>query len=165
MVQLNPDSTIDRIIAFWQTEDLLRAHQFNVDEIVKQHAKDPKQQAEVSSWMQSFADQMRDEDILQKGHVSDSLKLIEVFEKTHENCLVHDPDYKSEFEEFEPVLKKYQDSLGENMSPARSLFEVFYAFYLKSLDSDSMNEQFKEIGQISGGLINKMAAHIDGQAN
>ncbi len=85
------------IIYMYQMEDLIRSYQFNMEEIrqyvISHYPIATEEKEEVSSWFQSLADQMKIEEITEKGHLSSTQNEVDRLAKIHWNLLKRDKDY------------------------------------------------------------------------
>ena len=69
--QLRERNIAEYLIYMWQVEDLLRANKFDLDSmedsIISRYADDEK--TEVREWYENLIDMMRDEGVMEHGHL------------------------------------------------------------------------------------------------
>ncbi|MEL7001209.1 MAG: DUF4924 family protein [Bacteroidota bacterium] len=85
------------IIHMYQTEDLIRAFDFDM-ELIKQYVLkhipgDQDQQASLTKWYGDILDAMKSEDIVQQGHLSSIQKYVDELSDLKDKLLEEDEDF------------------------------------------------------------------------
>jgi len=82
------------ILYMWQVEDLIRAYQFNIDQIeenlISQYAQPPKVKLEVRDWFADLMLMMYQEGIREKGHLSFLKSLLNEITDLHIRLVNHE---------------------------------------------------------------------------
>lgn len=151
---LNAENTIDRIIGFWQTEDLLRAYQFDIDKLTqKQFVQDDSKSDEARSFLEELKEAMENEDVLEKGHTRHSMLLIEEKEAKHLELLKDNTAYRETFEQVQQAVGAYNKQQNINLGAVAVLFELLYAYYLKKLSGDEESELVAQMANTAAECI------------
>lgn len=154
---LNAENTIDRIIGFWQTEDLLRAYQFDISKLSqKQFAQAPSQSENAVAFLEELKEAMEKEDVLEKGHTRHSMMLIDEKEPKHKELLATNEAYVASFESIKNAVTVYNQQQNMNLGPVAVLFELLYAYYLKMLSGGENSEQVKQMAEHAGACISQL---------
>ncbi|HSI77036.1 MAG TPA: DUF4924 family protein [Lunatimonas sp.] len=96
-LQKKKENIAEFIIYMYQMEDLIRAYQFNMDDIhqyvIAHYPISSEEKAEVLNWFKELAEKMKSEKIQNKGHLSEVQEKVEVLATYHWNFLKSDRDY------------------------------------------------------------------------
>ena len=70
MAVLDPQSIVDRVLLYWQTEDLLRAYKLDIEKLLnnKAFAEDFAAE-ETKEWLKDLAAAMESEGVKENGHM------------------------------------------------------------------------------------------------
>ena len=157
MTRLNPENQIDRVIAFWQTEDLLRGHQFDIERLLDSRQFTSEEDRDHSTdWLSEFKNKMQQEDVLAVGHTSDSKEIIVPLQVRHKELLNTNETYQKVFDQIAPAIKRYNTAKQLPVSEVEVMFELLYAFYLKKLANEPMSKEVEHLGTQSGELLNQL---------
>lgn len=125
----------EHVIYMFQIEDLIRANNFDLDTIVhtliEPQIKDEKLVEEYRNWYDALIKQMKDENILQRGHNSDLNEILMELLLLHNTLvnIMHQAKYLELFEKALPALKDFQK---KSNAGSLNLVEVgFNALYSK----------------------------------
>lgn len=142
------------VLYMWQIEDLIRAHQFNLEEIahtVVYPATDEEGlRIEWVAWYQDLIDRMKREKIEQKGHLQDVKDVIVELFYLHNTLInIHkDERYIETFEKALPNIKEFQRL--SNHSVFNDIETCFNAMYAKLL----LRLQKREISKDTESAMN-----------
>ncbi|MCB0737540.1 MAG: DUF4924 family protein [Bacteroidetes bacterium] len=153
MIKLNPENLIDRIIAFWQTEDILRANHFNVASLKQ---KQPELSGKEMEWLENMAAQMRDQNVLEKGHISESMSLLALFEKANSEL------NEKQIEAYKPLmdtLDQHPESKNHR-SKVQTAFEILYGYFLKRVDNKTMYPQVEILARAIGEWLTELSEKV-----
>lgn len=154
---LNAENTIDRIIGFWQTEDLLRAYRFDIDQLSqKQFGQDPDKAEEALGFLKELKEAMEKEEVLEKGHTRHSMVLIDEKEARHNDLLANNTTYAESFNSIKQAVTAYNQQQNTNAGPVAVLFELLYAYYLKRLSGDDKSDQVQQMAEHAGACISQL---------
>jgi hypothetical protein len=153
----------EHVIYMFQIEDLIRANNFDVDTIIhtliEPQIKDEKLIQEYRNWYTALINQMKSENVVQKGHNSDLNEILMELLLLHNTLLniMHQPKYLELFEKALPALKEFQK---KSNSGSLNLVEVgFNALYSKLIlklkgqaFTKATEDAFTEISEMLGFL-------------
>lgn len=126
---------------------MLRAHHFNVDDLVKSHGDTGKIEKE---WLESIVSKMKQEGILSKGHLAETLDIIKELENI-------DPESDEQLSEhlasIKPGLEKHPQFTADT-SIVQICFEILYAFYLKEMAKQETPDPIRELAISVGTYLN-----------
>ena len=96
------ENIAEYIIHMYQTEDLIHAYQFNLDEInayvIKHMSKDEQVRKEILLWYAGIIEQMQAEGINKPGkHLIATQKYVEALTTLHEKLLVENDFYQATY--------------------------------------------------------------------
>ena len=154
MIKLNPENLVDRIIALWQTEDILRANHFNVSAIKQ---KQPSLSATEQEWLQKKADEMRDQGILESGHLQESKNWLSAFEDATAEI---PSEVAKEFETLITTLGQHPGA-AEHSSPVQTSFEILYGYYLKRIEGKELSQSVEVLARAIGEYLDALLKQID----
>ncbi len=75
--QKRKENIAEYILYMWQLEDMLRACNFNVDQLTQGFSLPPTQMPVIKQWYQNMADAMKAEGIHKKGHLMQLKELVQ----------------------------------------------------------------------------------------
>lgn len=157
MSVLDPQSIVDRVLLYWQTEDLLRAYKFDVEKLLNNKAFAEEFAAEdAKEWLKDLANAMQSEGVKENGHTSHSKALISELEPVHIDKLKTEI-YKGLFESLKPAITAYSKQKQTAARPVFILFELLYAFYLQRLSGAEMTETIEQMGTQAAHCLNELA--------
>ncbi|MEX2513135.1 MAG: DUF4924 family protein [Cyclobacteriaceae bacterium] len=91
------ENIVEYILYMYRMEDLLRAYDFNMEDIqqyVLSHEKVPeKVRAESNLWYKELAKKMKSQGIEKEGHLSETQKLVDELAALHWLLIKKDPGY------------------------------------------------------------------------
>ena len=159
MAFLNPENHLDRILIYWQTEDLLRAYGLEVNKLLESKAFGQElDDNDTKDWLMELAVAMKKEQVQEIGHTSHSLKVIKQLEAAH-LIKLDQSDYKTEFEILKPAIKAYKLQKPIHLGDVYIMVEILYAFYLKKMSGDEISTKIEELGMQAATCLNAL---IDG---
>ena len=150
MIKLNPENLIDRIIALWQTEDILRANQFNVKGLSEKRPELGKIELE---WLQQKADEMRDEGILESGHLKEANMWLVSFENAEKEIDTN------QYETLRETLSKHPN-FNKHSSHIQTGFEILYGYYLKRIEGTEFSKSIEVLARAIGEYLNELSLNI-----
>jgi hypothetical protein len=157
--QKRRENIAEYILYLWQIEDLLRALNFDEQQICKTLVE-PLQIDEITkkqalAWYMGIVQLLQFEKKLQNGHTSHSLHLIADMNEIHNFLLQGDENYINLYETAKPAISDFSKKMGN--SNANELELCFHALYARMLLS-MKNMKISEETQQAIGDISKMIA-------
>ncbi len=96
------------IIYMYQMEDLLRAYQFNLEEVetyvIKHYPIAEDEKKSTASWFSMLIEQMKKESVTAKGHLSSVQRKVDELAQLHWLLLKEDPDYFEIYKQAKPHI-------------------------------------------------------------
>ncbi|MBI1184524.1 DUF4924 family protein [bacterium] len=158
MSTLNPDNLLDRILLYWQTEDLIRAYQFDVNKLVKIDALSQQNtQVDASVWLQDFVARMEDENVKASGHTSHSTPLIdEMLERYHRQNL-SDKNFDARTKALKPAINAYNKQRRMVVDDVTALLELTYAYYMQKMAGGEIPEAIENLATEAIEILNELS--------
>ncbi|MFY0673117.1 MAG: DUF4924 family protein [Bacteroidia bacterium] len=157
MSVLDPQSIVDRVLLYWQTEDLLRAYKLDAEKLLSNKAFAEEFAADdAKEWLIDLAIAMEREGVKENGHTSHSKELIKDLEPKHIDKLKTET-YKGIFESLKPAISAYAKQKQTAARPVYILFELLYAFYLKRLSGEEIPPSIEQMGTQAAHCLNELA--------
>ncbi|MCS5488822.1 DUF4924 family protein [Algoriphagus limi] len=108
------------IIYLYQQEDLIRSFQGNLEEIrqyvVSHFPVEEVEKESILEWYQNLRNQMESEGILEKGHLSETKKLVDELSSLHWQLVKSDKTYFETFQKAKPhILQAVMDAEGQGL--------------------------------------------------
>ncbi len=108
------------IIYMYQMEDLIRSYQGNPDEIktfvVEKYPVSTENKAAIADWYLALLAQMKDQGILEKGHLNELNMLVSELAQIHWNLLKTDPKYFEAYGKAKPfILDAVMQAEGQDL--------------------------------------------------
>ena len=156
MAVLDPQSIVDRVLLYWQTEDLLRAYKLDIEKLLnnKAFAEDFAVE-ETKEWLKDLAAAMESEGVKENGHTSHSKELIKELEPVHIDKLKTET-YKGIYDSLKPAISAYAKQKQTAARPVYILFELLYAFYLKRLSGEEISPSIEQMGTQAAHCLNEL---------
>lgn len=140
------------ILFLWQSEDLIRAFDFNLED-VKNHYLAPSAKDEVGLskdfyWFQTLANEMLAEGVKEKGHTQRSLEKMAELEAIHLLLFaeVEDPKYLKIIEKAYPLVGEFikKKSGKKSQTLTTACLNALYGFLLLRLKQEKISEETQE---------------------
>jgi hypothetical protein len=136
------------ILYMWQVEDLIRAHQFNIDlieqNLISQYSQPAKIKNEVRDWYANLMLMMYREGIKEKGHLSFLKSLLDEITDLHVRLLNREEEtgyqdiYRKAVENLEMFKKKSADP---RVGDIEASLNALYGLLLLRLKKQSVNRE------------------------
>lgn len=158
--QKRKENIAEYLLYMWQVEDLIRANNFNMDDIrrtVVDHYDQPADvKEEIANWYEELIEMMRSEGVMEKGHIQLNKNVIIVLTDLHLRLLkvpeemIYGAAY---FKTLPYIVHLRAKSGGEDLPELETCFNAVYGFLLlKMQGKDVSNETLEGIKQISSFL-------------
>ncbi|HKJ40669.1 MAG TPA: DUF4924 family protein [Sunxiuqinia sp.] len=151
------------ILYLWQVEDLIRALDFDLDQIgktlVSRFEVDEDTRLEIYAWYKNLVTMMEKEQIRKSGHLQFVVNLVNDLNSFHIQLLQSgkDPQYPVLFQLAKPVINEFKGkSLEKDVNDIQAGFQALYSIMLLRL-------QKKEISattQSAVDHISKLMGHL-----
>lgn len=135
--QKKQENIAEYIIYMYQIEDLIRAHQFDIDSIIENVVRpqlpDESFLNQYRKWYQALIDDMRTSRIQKKGHLQELNEIMIELSYLH-NTLINmtkDAKYIGVFESASPFIDEFKEK--SDLKEKNQLEVAFHALYMKLL--------------------------------
>ena len=133
------------IIHMYQTEDLLRVYEMDIDKIethVIHHLPvEAEEKIEFRNWYLSIKEEMEKEDVVYHGHLSRVQAHVDELTMLHHQLLEQDKNYITVYKEAEPFINHHiQLSEGKIDNPIQVCLNGVYGLLLLRLNGKQVEE-------------------------
>lgn len=154
------------VLYMWQVEDLIRAHQFNIDliekNLISQYSQPEKIKNEVRDWYANLMLMMYREDIREKGHLSMLTALIDELTDLHVRLINREEqsDYKELYRKTAGYIEEFRKkSARPEAGDIETSLNALYGLLLLRLKRQSVSRE-TEIAMASFSRLLAMLSHI-----
>lgn len=151
------------ILYIWQVEDLLRALNFDPEQIgkmlVSRFDEDEDTRLEIYDWYKNIAAMMKKEQLTKSGHVQFIVNLVDDLNRFHIQLLQsgEDAQYPVLFQAAKPVINEFRDkSINKDAHDIQLAFQSLYSIMLLRLQKKEVTPPT----QTAIGHISKMIGHL-----
>lgn len=146
--QLKQTNVAEYLLYMWQVEDLIRAAQWDIktlrDTLVSRYNPSPEQEAQLIQWYSELIDMMRQEDILEKGHLQISKNVIIQLTDLHLQLLRTPkfPFYSAAYYKALPFIVELRAKNNAGEKPElETCFEALYGVMLLRLQKKEVSTE------------------------
>ncbi|MDO5074843.1 MAG: DUF4924 family protein [Bacteroidales bacterium] len=124
------------LLYMWQVEDILRAHDLNIDKLEKEYLSrfelDEQQRDATRTWYEQLIEMMHHEGKQKSGHLRINENVIEGLAEVHDALLrsTKYPYYRELYHRVLPLLVELRAKSGEQLPPAGTAGELSLCFQL-----------------------------------
>lgn len=153
------------IIYMYQMEDLIRSYQGNSDEIksfvVEKYPVSEEEKSEISEWYLALLDQMKDQDILEKGHLIELKELVAELAQIHWNLIKTDPIYFEAYGKAKPfILDAVIQAAGQDLGNEIQIsLNGVYGLLLCRLLGRKVSEEQLKSADAYGDILSTLSYH------
>jgi len=147
------------IIYMYQMEDLLRAYQFNMQEVkqyvISHYPVSEEEKEETFQWFAGLADSMANEDIKERGHLKSAQQMVDLLAKLHWQLLKTDKTYYDIYQKAKPHIIQMVLEAGEN-SPGNEIqicLNAIYGLLLAKLRGREIPKEMLEATDAFGDVL------------
>lgn len=153
------------IIYMYQMEDLIRSYQGNPEEIqtfvVEKYPVSEDNKNEIFTWYLALLDQMKNQDILENGHLAELNTLVSELAQIHWNLLKTDPKYFEAYGKAKPfILDAVMQADGQDLGNEIQicLNGVYGLLLCRLLGRKVADEQLKS-AEAYGDILSTLSYH------
>lgn len=163
--QKRNDNIVEYLLYMWQVEDLIRACQFNMDEIearvILQYDQPEEIKQEIRQWYQELMDMMRSEGVTEKGHIQINKNVIIQLTDLH-LLLLKSPQetlYGSLYYKTLPAIVQLRSKSGGNELPEiETCLTAVYGYLLLKMQGKEISPETTESVRLISNLLAFLAA-------
>ncbi|MDU1891627.1 MAG: DUF4924 family protein [Dysgonomonas sp.] len=158
--QLKNENIGEYLIYMWQVEDLIRANDFNIDQIdqyiISKFDQPENIKLEIREWYENLIDMMRREGISEKGHLIINRNVISELTDLHLRLLKspEESEYSSLYYKTLPFIVELRaKSSDKDVAEIETCFSALYGYLMMRLQKKEISgETQAAISQISSFL-------------
>lgn len=158
-LQKKQENIAEYIIYMYQMEDLIRAYQFNLDDIqqyvIAHYPISPKEKAEVLEWFTELAEKMKLEKIQHKGHLPAVQEKVDILARLHWDLLKSDRTYCELYNTAKPYVIELVIEAGDE-NPGHEIqlcFNGIYGLLLSRLHGRKVAEDMIQATDSFGAVL------------
>lgn len=164
------ESITEYIIFMYQTEDLIRAYNFNLDEIYKyviQHFPvEEGMKTRIKAWYRKVTNQMKKEGIKKKGHLEELNKLARELSQFNLELLKSDQAYRQIFDQAKlHINRNAAQSNGQVSNPVQICLNGIYGLLLLRLNGKPVDEELKQGVMAFGDVLSYLSFKYQKRTN
>lgn len=138
--QKKKENIAEYLLYMWQLEDILRAYEFDIDKVQKglidttDHSEENK--AEARQWYTKLIEQMKLEDVEEKGHLNSNIELLNKLSAFHKDLLknANETQYVETYYKTLPYIQELRAKLeNQAMDEIEICFTALYGYLLLKL--------------------------------
>ena len=151
------------IIYMYQMEDLIRSYQFNLDEIrqyvISHYPITEEEKIEVAFWFDDLIDQMRAENIQEKGHLKEVQAEVDTLAKIHWDLLKTDRSYFDIYQQAKPyVIDFVMAAEGKDLGhEVQICLNGIYGLLLCRLTGKKVSDELQQSAEAFGSVLSYLS--------
>lgn len=162
------------LLYMWQVEDLIRANHFNPEEIrrnvVDRYDQPAEVKEQIAQWYEEIADMMRQEGVMEHGHIQLNKNVIIALTDLHLRLLKSPKEmiYGSMYYKTLPYIVQLRaKSGGEEVPELETCFTAIYGYLMLKMQGKEVSaetlEAIKQISAFLALLAEKYKDDMDGK--
>ncbi|GJM28888.1 MAG: DUF4924 domain-containing protein [Cyclobacteriaceae bacterium] len=160
--QKRKESISEYIIFMYQTEDLIRAYNFNLEEIYKyviQHFPvEDGMKTRIKAWYRKVANQMKKESIMKSGHLEELNQLAIELSNFNLELLKSDQTYRKIFDQAKLHINRNSAlSNGQLTNPVQICLNGIYGLLILRLNGKPVDDNIKQGAQAFGDVLSYLS--------
>lgn len=160
--QKRKESISEYIIFMYQTEDLIRAYNFDLEEIYKyviQHFPvEENMKTRIKAWYRKTANQMKKESIKESGHLQELNDLAIELSSFNLELLKSDQTYRRIFDQAKLHINRNSAlSNGQFTNPIQICLNGVYGLLILRLNGKPVDDQIKQGAQAFGDVLSYLS--------
>ena len=164
--QLKQQNIAEYLLYMWQVEDLIRANGFDMDKI-KQTIIDPypvsdEQKKVLTQWYEDLINMMRDEQVMEHGHVQINKNVIVWLTDLHLRLLKSPkfPYYSAAYYKALPFIVELRAKGADKDVPElETCFDAMYGVWMLKLQKKEVSEGTQKAMKVIGDLLAILAGY------
>ncbi len=150
------------IIFMYQTEDLIRAYNFELDEIFKyviQHFPvEDEKKTRIKAWYRKIANQMKKQGLEKAGHLEELNQLAQELSNFNLELLKSDQAYRKIFDQAKlHIHRNAAKSNGQISNPVQICLNGIYGLLLLRLNGKPVDDELKQGASTFGDVLSYLS--------
>ncbi len=166
--QLKQKNIAEYLLYMWQVEDLIRAYQFDLDrikeKIVNPYPVDDAQKGELLQWYADLIDMMRQEGVMEKGHLQINRNVVVWLTDLHLQLLKRSnfPFYNAAYYKALPFIVELRNKSNHKEEPElETCFDALYGVMLLKLQQKQVSDDTQKAVQVISSFLSMLANYYD----
>ena len=163
--QKRKENIFEYLIYMWQVEDLIRACDFDANEIEKrvisQYGQPEDIKREIRQWYGELIDMMRGEDVMEKGHIRININVMAELTELHLRLLKSPQEtiYGALYYKTLPAIVQLRSKSGGcDVSEIETCFTAVYGYLLLRMQGKEVSNDTTESIKLISNLLTFLAA-------
>lgn len=151
---------IEYILYMFQVEDTIRACKFDMgmieDRVISQFKVSDDMQTEIKSWYANLIVTMHEEGLMETGHISELIALVDELNDLHLKLLneVKDQKYRDQYAFAKTNIEEFEKKLGNtSRNEIYTCMQAIYALLLLRLQKKNITQETIEAMQTFSNLL------------
>lgn len=164
--QLKEKNIAEYLIYMWQVEDLIRANGCDMEKIkeniIAHYPLTDEQKAELTQWYEDLINMMRQEEVMEKGHLQINRNIITWLTDLHLQLMRSPkfPYYNSAYYKALPYIVELRAKGANKEEPElETCFEALYGILLLKLQKKEISEETKKAQEAITGLLAMLSGY------
>jgi len=150
------------LIHMYQSEDLIRAYEFNISEIEKYVVShlplDDDEKTNTIKWYEGMIDSMEKENLKEKGHTQQLDKLVKSLEDLHQSLINKNDAYTEIYEKAKSHLESFRSQAGDELiSDIQLCLNAVYGLLILRLNNRPIADEQMESVDVFGALLSYLS--------
>ncbi|MFD2203597.1 DUF4924 family protein [Shivajiella indica] len=147
------------ILYMYQMEDLLRAYELNLDDIrqyvVSHYPISEKEKEEAMNWFEELCEDMKSQNITERGHLLNTQKLVYQLAELHWSLLKRDKDYFIIYQKAKPYVFQLVMEAGTSVpgNEIQICINAVYGLLLARLKGRDVPQSILEATDAFGNVL------------
>lgn len=170
--ELRNRNVAEYLLYMWQQEDLVRAYGLDIDRIEKEYLSrfdvDDEQLADMRQHFANLIQMMREEGVVEKGHLQVNNNVLILLRDLHEQLLHSDkhPFYSAAYYKALPfIVELRQRSHTQMKSEIENCFEAMYGLLLLRLQGKTVSPETQQAMKAISDFLSQLAAFYRDEKN
>ena len=160
--QKRQNNIAEYIIHIYQTEDLIRAFDFDMEQIkqyvLKHITHEGVDQEELTYWYADLLSQMKKEGIEKEGHLNFAQTYVEELIVLKSKLIESDDDFTSKYDKAKPHIEEMLKlSQGKVKSDIQLCLNAVYGLLLTRIQGREVPEEMKESLELFGDVLSYLS--------
>lgn len=157
------------LIYMYQMEDLIRSYQGSMDEIrqyvISHYPVSEEEKVEISAWFEGLLEEMKKENVLEKGHLKRLNDLVDQLAQNHWKLLKTDRTYFETYSQAKPfILEAILATNGENPgNEIQICLNGIYGLLLCRLLGKKVSDEQVKAAEAFGEVLSLLNHHYQQQ--
>lgn len=162
--QKKKENIAEYVLYMWQVEDLIRASQFdmqNVEKMLISQYQQPKEvMTEIRDWYENLIEMMTFEEKREKGHLQMNVNTLMDLTELHGQALSHPEQlaYQQTFTRVYSVIQEFREkSKAQGVGDIELVFNALYSYWLLKLQQREISEETQQAMASFSELVAKLS--------